>query len=215
VAPPSRSGSRPGRALAGLAVLILVMFFSITAGQTFNPANWHNQFKVGLGLDLSSGTEVVLQAQTAKGDPSAAEMQQAISVLESRVNGTGNSGAQVQQQGANLINVSVPGKAANDVINLVSSTAKLAFRPVLLAQTYTAPAAATPKASGSASPSATTSPTPSTGVSASTSASPKASAQDYSAKLASPSATATGTASAKASTTPSAIVASLRMSYGR
>jgi preprotein translocase subunit SecD len=210
VAPPSRSGSRPGRALAGLAVLILVMFFSITAGQTFNPANWTHQFKVGLGLDLSSGTEVVLQAQTAKGDPSAAEMQQAISVLESRVNGTGNSGAQVQQQGANLINVSVPGKAANDVINLVSSTAKLAFRPVLLAQTYTAPAAATPKATssakatGSASPSPTTSSTPSTGASASTSASPKASAQDYSAKLASPSATATGTASPKASTTPSA-----------
>jgi preprotein translocase subunit SecD len=209
VAPPSRSGSRPGRALAGLAVLILVMFFSITAGQTFNPANWTHQFKVGLGLDLSSGTEVVLQAQTAKGDPSAAEMQQAISVLESRVNGTGNSGAQVQQQGANLINVSVPGQAANDVINLVSSTAKLAFRPVLLAQAYTAPAAATPKAtssakaSGSASPSTTTSPTPSTGASASTSASPKASAQDYAAKLASPSATATGTASAKASTTPS------------
>ena len=141
------------------------MFFSITGSQTFNPGNWHNQFKVGLGLDLSSGTEVVLQAQTAKGAPSAAEMQQAISVLESRVNGTGNSGAQVQQQGSDLINVSVPGKAANDVINLVSSTAKLAFRPVLLEQTYTAPAAATPsptssaKASGSASPSAT-SPTP-------------------------------------------------------
>ena len=210
MAPPSRSGSRPGRALAGLAVLILVMFFSITAGQTFNPANWTHQFKVGLGLDLSSGTEVVLQAQTAKGAPSAAEMQQAISVLESRVNGTGNSGAQVQQQGADLINVSVPGQAANDVINLVSSTAKLAFRPVLLAKTYTAPAAATPsatssaKATGSASPSPTTSPTPSTGASATTSASPKASAQDYAAKLASPSATATGTASAKASKTPSA-----------
>jgi preprotein translocase subunit SecD len=220
VAPPSRSGSRPGRALAGLAVLILVMFFSITGSQTFNPANWHNQFKVGLGLDLSSGTEVVLQAQTAHGAPSAAEMQQAISVLESRVNGTGNSGAQVQQQGADLINVSVPGKAANDVINLVSSTAKLAFRPVLLAQAYTAPAAATPSAtpsataSGSASPSptststaksaATSSPAPSTGASAS----PKASAQDYSAKLASPSATPSATPSAsttaKASTTPAA-----------
>jgi preprotein translocase subunit SecD len=147
-------------------------------------------------------------------------MQQAISVLESRVNGTGNSGAQVQQQGADLINVSVPGKAANDVINLVSSTAKLAFRPVLLAQAYTAPAAATPSAtpsataSGSASPSptststaksaATSSPAPSTGASAS----PKASTQDYSAKLASPSATPSATPSAsttaKASTTPAA-----------
>ncbi len=62
MAPPSRSGSRPGRALAALAVLILVMLISITGSQTFNPGNWHKQFKVGLGLDLSSGTEVVLKA---------------------------------------------------------------------------------------------------------------------------------------------------------
>jgi preprotein translocase subunit SecD len=198
-----------------MAVLILVMFFSITGSQTFSPNIWH-QFKVGLGLDLSSGTEVVLQAATTNGaQPAAAEMQQAITVLESRVNGTGNSGAQVQQEGSDLINVTVPGKAPADVINLVSTTAKLAFRPVLLEQTYAAPAAtpsptSSPKASGSASPSATStstaksaatsSPTPSTGASAT----PKASTQDYSAKLASPSATATSTASAKASTTPSA-----------
>jgi preprotein translocase subunit SecD len=222
VAPPSRSGSRPGRALAALAVLILVMLISITGSQTFNPGNWHKQFKVGLGLDLSSGTQVVLKAQTAKGAPSSAAMTQAISVLESRVNGTGNSGAQVQQQGADLINVTVPGKAANDVINLVSSTAKLAFRPVLLEETYVPPAAPAPgatttpsaKASGSGSPSATPTgtakssatgaPTPSAGASASTSASPKASAQDFAAKLASPSATPTATASASASASASA-----------
>jgi preprotein translocase subunit SecD len=208
VAPPSRSGSRPGRALAALAVLILIMLISITGSQTFNPGNWHKQFKVGLGLDLSSGTEVVLKAQTANGAPSSAAMQQAISVLESRVNGTGNSGAQVQQQGADLINVTVPGKAAQDVINLVSSTAKLAFRPVYLVENYTPPAAATPGTSPSATPTgtatspATGAPTPSAG--ASTSASPKASTQDYAAKLASPSATPTATASAKASTTPKA-----------
>ena len=139
MAPPSRSGSHPGRALAALAALILVMLIGITGSQTFNPSNWHQQFKVGLGLDLSSGTEVVLKAATTKGAPSAGAMQQAISVLESRVNGTGNSGAQVQQEGADLINVTVPGKAPQDVINLVSSTAKLAFRPVLLEGPYTAP----------------------------------------------------------------------------
>jgi preprotein translocase subunit SecD len=212
VAPPSRSGSRPGRALAALAVLILIMLISITGSQTFKPGNWHSQFHVGLGLDLSSGTEVVLKAQTANGAPSSAAMQQAISVLESRVNGTGNSGAQVQQQGADLINVTVPGKAAQDVINLVSSTAKLAFRPVYLVENYTPPAAATPgtspsaKASATASPSATPTgtatgaPTPA----ASTTASPKASGQDFAARLASPSATPTSTASAKATATPSA-----------
>jgi preprotein translocase subunit SecD len=223
VAPPSRSGSRPWRALAGLAVLILVMFFSITGSQTFNPANWHSQFKVGLGLDLSSGTEVVLKAATTKGVPSSGAMQQAISVLESRVNGTGNSGAQVQQQGADQITVTVPGKAPADVINLVSSTAKLAFRPVLLQEPYTGAATATPAvspsapASGSSSPSVTptsspsasakaaaTSPAPSTGASPSATASAKASADAYSARLAGQAASATATSTPKASTSATA-----------
>ena len=156
MAPPSRSGSHPGRALAALGALILVMLIGITGSQTFNPGNWQQQFKVGLGLDLSSGTEVVLKAATTKGAPSSGAMQQAISVLESRVNGTGNSGAQVQQQGADLITVTVPGKAPQDVINLVSSTAKLAFRPVLLEGPYTAPpATTTPSTSPSATPTGT------------------------------------------------------------
>ncbi len=209
MAPPSRSGSRPGRQLAALAALILVMVIGILGSQTFHPGNWQSRFRVGLGLDLSSGTEVVLQAVTAHGAPSTAAMQQAISVLESRVNGTGNSGAQVQQIGSDLINVTVPGKAEQDTVALISSTAKLAFRPVYLEEPYTGATATpsttpSPKASGSASASSTSSPTPSTSTSASTSASPKASAQDVSAKLASPSATAS--ASAKASSTAKATV---------
>jgi len=220
VAPPSRSGSRPGRALAGMAVLILIMFFSITGSQTFHPGNWHQQFKVGLGLDLSSGTEVVLKAATVNGaNPSQAAMTQAISVLESRVNGTGNSGAQVQQQGPNQINVSVPGKAPADVISLITTTAKLSFRPVLLEEPYTAPAASpttspSAAASGSSSPSATptgsasasaSSPTPSSGASPSATPTAKASADAYSAKLAAtPSSTAKATSTATASATPTA-----------
>ena len=197
MAPPRRSGSRPGRTLAGLAALVLVMFFSITGSQTFNPANWHQQFKVGLGLDLSWGTEVVLQAATTKGAPSAAAMQQAINVLESRVNGTGNSGAQVQQVGSDLLEVTVPGKAAGDVINLVSSTAKLSFRQVLLEEAYTPPGSASgasPSASpsGSASPSATPSGTATSKAGASSAATPA------------PSPSATVSSTPKASATPSA-----------
>jgi preprotein translocase subunit SecD len=226
VAPPSRSGSHPGRALAALAVLVLIMLFSITARQTFSPSDWHSRFKVGLGLDLSSGTEVVLQAHTQKGAPSTAAMQQAISVLEARVNGTGNSGAQVQQIGSDLLSVTVPGKPPQDVLNLVSTTAKLAFRQVLLYQAYQAPvpaasASASPKASASGTPSASATATgsgssvtstPTASASATSTASPKASAQAESAALATSSATpaatakasATATATAKASATPSA-----------
>lgn len=216
MAPRSRSGSRPGRALAGLAALILIMLFSILGGQTFHPGNWQSRFKVGLGLDLSSGTTVTLKAQTTQGAPSAQAMTQAIAVLESRVNGTGNSGAQVQQIGADQITVTVPGKAAQDVINLVSSTAKLSIRQVLLEQTYVPPAsasasasaaasstaspAASPSSSARATPSAT-SPTPSVGASPSATASASAAAYIVKGKpAASPSASGT----AKASSSPSA-----------
>jgi len=218
VAPPSRSGSHPGRALAAMAALILVMLIGITGSQTFNPGNWQNQFKVGLGLDLSSGTAVVLKAATIKNTaPSAGSMQQAITVLESRVNGTGNSGAQVQQTGTDLITVSVPGKAPQDVIDLVSSTAKLAFRPVLLEGPYTAASATpTPSAtsSGTASPSATPTSTSTarSGVSGSPTATPsasaKASAQAVGAQQISQ-ASPTASASAKASSTPPAATATV------
>jgi preprotein translocase subunit SecD len=190
VAPPRRSGPRPVRALALLGVLILVMLIAITGKETFHPAKWQQQFKVGLGLDLSSGTQVVLQAHTAKGAPTQGAMDQAISVLLSRVNGTGNSGAQVQQQGADLIAVSIPGQPPENVLKLVSTTAKMAFRPVYLVEPYTATATPNPVAR----PSSTATP--------SASASPKASTNAQSERLASP--TATSTAKASTSATPSA-----------
>ena len=186
MAPPRRSGPRPVRALALLGVLILVMLIAITGKETFHPAKWQQQFKVGLGLDLSSGTQVVLKAHTANGVPTQGAMNQAISVLLSRVNGTGNSGAQVQQQGADLISVSIPGQPPENVLKLVSTTAKMAFRPVYLVEPYTGAATPNPVAR----PSSTATP--------STSASPKASTNAQSERLASPTATATPTASTSA-----------------
>ncbi len=220
MAPPSRSGSRPLPALAALAVIILIMLISITGKETFSPAKWHQQFKVGLGLDLSSGTEVTLKAVTSNGKPpSAGDMQQAISVLLSRVNGTGNSGAQVQQEGTDLINITVPGQAEQSVINLVSTTAKMSFRPVYLESPYSgvsvtpssspspsasssSSAKAGAKASSSASPSPSPSAAASTSPSASSGASPKASTAAFAARLSSPSASPSATA--KASATPKA-----------
>ena len=210
MAPPSRSASRPLRALAALGVIILIMLISILGKETFHPSKWQSQFKVGLGLDLSNGTQVVLKAVTPNGQPpSSGSMQQAISVLESRVNGTGNSGAQVQQQGSDLINVTVPGKAAQDVIDLVSATAKLNFRAVLLEQPYAGPPASRPAAHPSGSPAATPSASPTASASAAgASATPKASAAAVSARhattSASPTATPKASTSAKATATPKA-----------
>ena len=115
----------------------MVMLVSITGQDTFGPGQWQHRFKVGLGLDLSGGTQVVLQAQTRHGQPaSTAQMSQARSILQSRVNSTGTTGAQVQQQGTSLITVSVPGKGSQQVIDLISTTAQMRFRQVLLFEPY-------------------------------------------------------------------------------
>jgi preprotein translocase subunit SecD len=143
VTPPSRSGSRPVRALVALAAIIVVMLISVLGNETLSPGKWQQQFKVSLGLDLSSGTEVVLKAETHDGKPPASgEMERAISVEQSRVDHTGTSGAQVQQQGSDMINVTVPGKPSADLASLVSQTSQMSVRPVYLEAPYVPPSAA-------------------------------------------------------------------------
>jgi preprotein translocase subunit SecD len=182
---PSTKTSRPGRLLAVLAALLIVMLAGVLRGDVIHPADWHNKFHVGLGLDLSSGTTVTLKAVPPKGNkiPSKGAMTQAISIMTARVNNQGFSGAVVQQQGNQNITVSVPGQGAQKVVAIVGTTAQLRFRQVLLCsgvgvncvppsalvQPSSSPSAA---ASGSASPSTSASPSSSAG--AKTSPSPSA-----------------------------------------
>jgi preprotein translocase subunit SecD len=189
------------------------MLLGIIAPKLASPGQWAHRFKVGLGLDLSSGTQVTLQAQTQNGKaPSKDEMNAAISVIQSRVNGTGNSGAQVQPQGTNLLVVTVPGKGSQQTIQLVSSTALLMFRQVLLFQPYGATSTTTPSVSPSASPSASASGSAKASPGASSSASPsasststaKTSAKIVPAATSSPSPSASASAKASGTASPSA-----------
>ncbi len=94
MAAPTKTVPHPGRALAALGALIVIMLLGILGGNLFSPSQWHKDFKVGLGLDLSSGTQVTMRATTPTGGiPSSTEMNEAISIILARVNGTGNSGA--------------------------------------------------------------------------------------------------------------------------
>ena len=200
MAAPSRTVPHPGRALVLLLVLIVAMLLGVLGPKLFAPSQWEHRFKVGLGLDLSSGTQVTLRAQTLTGKaPSTDEMNAAVGVIESRVNGTGNSGAQVQPQGPNLLVVTVPGKGSQQTIELVSSTALLMFRQVLLYEPYGATNTPVPAASASpgATPSASVSPSATATPSASSTSTAKTSAKILPAASASasPSASAGGTAS--------------------
>ena len=164
MAPPSGNVSRPGRALAVLGVLIVVLFLAIVGGNIAQPSKWGSDFKVKLGLDLTSGTTVALEAQAPKGVSSAqfaTDMTQAKNIMESRVNGAGFTEAQVQQQGSNIINVAVPGANSQKVIDLVGTTAQLLFRQVLLVAPNTVSATPTPTPSASGSATATPSASPS------------------------------------------------------
>jgi len=170
VAPPKKPVSRPGRALAGLAVLIVVMLLAIVGKDAFSPGHWRHDFKVQLGLDLAGGTSVTEQAQTISGKaPSASDMTQARAIMIARVNGAGFSGAQVQQQGNNNMVVTVPGGNTQKVVRLVGATAQLLFRQVLLAgnNTSTSSPTTSPTPSPSSSGTPTVSPSPSTKASSS------------------------------------------------
>ncbi len=196
MAPPRKSGSKPGRALASLAALIVLMLIGIVGANLFSPGKWQHDFRIGLGLDLSSGTQATLQAVTQKGKaPPDADMQQAVAIITSRVNSSGSTGVSVQREGSSDITVTVPGAGSQQVINEVSTTAQLRFRPVLLAGSSTPAPSATPTPSPSS-----TSTKPATSNS---SPSPSASTKAYIRHVAAtptPAAKASGSASA----TPSA-----------
>jgi preprotein translocase subunit SecD len=209
VAAPTKTVPHPGRALAALIALIVIMLLGLVGGNLFSPGQWHKDFRIGLGLDLSSGTELSMQATTLSGGtPSAADLNEAKTIILSRVNASGNTGAEVQTQGNNILNVSVPGKTTEQTEQLVSETALLNFRQTLLYLPYGATATApststTPSASPSASSSSTPTATPSPSASATSTATTSAKIVPAASSSASPKASSTASPSASTSASPS------------
>jgi preprotein translocase subunit SecD len=200
VAPPTKTVPHPGRALAALIALIVIMLLALLGGNLFSPSQWHNDFRVGLGLDLSSGTVLSMKATTLSGGtPSASDLNEAKSIILSRVNASGNTGAQVQTQGNDILNVSVPGKTSEQTERLVSETAVLNFRQTLLYQPYSPTGNTTPATS--ASPSASASASPSASASSTAKATPSPSASASSTAKATPSPSASASASPSATST--------------
>ncbi|MFC1440052.1 protein translocase subunit SecD [Streptacidiphilus sp. N1-10] len=167
-----------------------------------------------LGVDLAGGTTVTLKAVAPKNNPGAVNstsMNEAVSILQQRVNGMGVSEATVQTEGSDTIVVTIPkGNNTQQIENEVGTTAKLYFRPVLAEApsgvTVTSSASASASASGTASASASAS-TQANAPSGSASASPSATKTQGDAvtgDLTKASATASASATAKASTTPAA-----------
>ncbi|MBR7832672.1 protein translocase subunit SecD [Actinospica durhamensis] len=171
------SNQRPWRPLLALGVVLVALYATMFGVNATHPR---------LAIDLAGGTSAVFTAEmgTKGATPSSADMDQAVSIMQQRVNGYGVSEATVTKEGSNTIDVEIPGQFSQATVNSIGATAHLYFRPVL------ASAAGVPTPTTSASPS-----TSSTGSTATPSASAKASS--------STSATATTTAKASSSSTAS------------
>jgi preprotein translocase subunit SecD len=140
---------KPGRSLAIIAALIILMYAGMLLLQGTKPTP-------KLGLDLQGGTSVTLTARLPEGEKgqiTKSAMDQAKQIIEDRVNGTGVAEAEVSVQGNRNIVVNIPG---DELKTDLLSTALLRFRPVLQAG-QAAPAQQSPSGAptGSPSPSAT------------------------------------------------------------
>ncbi len=155
--PPPAGQIRPLRYLAAFAGLVVVLYALVFLTGNAAPK---------LGIDLQGGTRVTLTARTENGNPPAADqLNQARQIIDQRVNGLGVAGAEVVQNGNNLV-ITVPGNQGDQAKSL-GETARLRFRPVqqgpVPAGPTATPAPAAPPAVGgaSASPRAPASPAPS------------------------------------------------------
>jgi len=67
---------------------------------------------------------------TQGGAPNSDSMQQALNIIQQRVNSLGVGDSSVQLQGNNQIQIAVPGVDSQELVNLVGKTAQLGFRNV-------------------------------------------------------------------------------------
>ncbi|MBP2335179.1 preprotein translocase subunit SecD [Saccharothrix coeruleofusca] len=151
MAPPAGQ-IRPAKYL-GAFVLIVVALYALV----FFTGNGKATPK--LGIDLQGGTRVTLTARAPDGQtPTEEALNQARTLIETRVNALGVSGAEVVRDGTNLV-ITVPGEDSEGAKSL-GQTAKLNFRKVVgspLPNEQPAPSSssAPPSTSGSAPPSST------------------------------------------------------------
>jgi len=111
----------------------VALYGAVAAGAQFGVAEWAPK----RALDLAGGTQIVLEAVPDAGGRAITEedITQAVGIIRQRVNSSGISEAEVSSQGDRNIVVELPGdpEEQQQAIELVSQSAQMRFRPVLVA----------------------------------------------------------------------------------
>ncbi|TFC51681.1 protein translocase subunit SecD [Cryobacterium sp. TMT1-21] len=142
----SSPAKKAWRSLTWLGVIIVGLIALNTAGVLTGGGSWTPK----LALDLEGGTQIILAPKLESGQSvSQEQLNNAVSIIRQRVDASGVSEAEINTQGGQNIVVSIPGIPDDATINRIESSAKLEFRPVLLAD---APSAASVGADGAATP---------------------------------------------------------------
>jgi len=164
----ARNASRPGRTLVIFGLVVACLYAGVALG-----ADW----KPKLGLDLQGGTRITLEASTESGEKVTPEkLDEAASIINSRVNGSGVAEAEVSTSGDRNIIVEIPGQNRADLVDTVKQTAQLRFRLVAAsgAGVPVEPSpSASPSADGTGSPEPSTKPSTKPSGQASEEATPK------------------------------------------
>jgi preprotein translocase subunit SecD len=118
-----------GRSLTWLGVITLGLLAILIGGILASNASWAPK----LALDLEGGTQIILQPNIEDGSQATQDqLNQAVSIIRQRVDASGVSEAEVNTEGNNVV-VSIPGKADEETRKRIEASAKLEFRPVLVA----------------------------------------------------------------------------------
>ena len=118
------------RSLVWLLVIIIALIAANGASVLFNNGQWTPK----LALDLEGGTQITLSPQLASGETVTPEqLERAVAIIRQRVDASGVSEAEINTQGNQNIVVSIPGEPDDETRERISSSAKLEFRPVLIA----------------------------------------------------------------------------------
>ena len=123
----ARSARRRISWISGIAAFFVAL---ITWGTvTAQPgASWAPE----LALDLQGGTQLILTPSIADGQQASLEqLNQAVSIIRQRIDGSGVGEAQVTIQGNENIVVAIPGTPDANTLQLIKASALLEFRPVI------------------------------------------------------------------------------------